>query len=412
MPRLSDSRLPLAGITVLRGAPAPGGRHIVRILAGTKPLAAAHDGAVRLRLAIRDDAGRLPAVHAIAVGICDPGKPALLAAEAALAPGGYRIRPDGQPTPSHRFTLPQAENSAISVLCEHEGPSPSRSSRQALFSTKGETLAGVVVRRLERCCRSFVRQKQIPWGNQDFLVVSRPLGNPIRIEIGAKTHVVRPGQYLVSPPDQADRFSPGIPYPIYMHQYFVFPKGLDEFNSALRLETGSSAFGLDPAPRTLTPALARALDAFEGALAPPDTPLRALDARSLLYHALCLILQSGTDRDSPAAPPLRPRTSLDPRLQMAMDHLAAHLAEPYDRIALARAARASDQHLRWLFQTRLGIPPVEYLQALRVEQAKKLLADPEKKLQTVAWEVGYKDVRTFRRVFRKFAEREIRTFRG
>ncbi len=58
------------------------------------------------------------------------------------------------------------------------------------------------------------------------------------------------------------------------------------------------------------------------------------------------------------------------------------------------------------------MPPVEYLQILRVEKAKRLLADPGKKLQAVAWEVGYKNVRTFRRVFRKFAEKEIRAFRG
>ncbi len=412
MPRLSDSHLPLAGITVLRGAPAPGGRRIVRVLVATKPLSDARDGALRLRLAIEDAAKRLPAAHVVAVGIGDPGRPAFLAAEAALAPGTYRIRPDGHQAPDARFVLPGSGSAPLEVLCEHETLSPSRSSRQALFSPRGETLAGIVVRRIEPCCRGFVRQRQIPWGNQGFLVVTRPLGNPVHIEIDARVHVVRPGQYLVSPPGQADRFSPKIPYPVHMRQYFVFPMGLAAFAAALDAGKGDDIFGLDPAPRTMPPALAQALDAFEQALASSDTPLRDLDARSLLHHALCLLLQSGADRDAPAATRREDATSLDPRLKLAMDHLSAHLAEPYDRIALARAARTSDQHLRWLFQTRLGMPPVEYLQALRVERAKKLLADPAKKLQAVAWEVGYTDARTFRRVFRKFAEKEIRAFRG
>ena len=56
--------------------------------------------------------------------------------------------------------------------------------------------------------------------------------------------------------------------------------------------------------------------------------------------------------------------------------------------------------------------PLEYLQRLRVERAKVLLEDRHNKLESVAAAVGYRDVRSFRRIFKAHAAREIRTFRS
>lgn len=48
-----------------------------------------------------------------------------------------------------------------------------------------------------------------------------------------------------------------------------------------------------------------------------------------------------------------------------------------------------------------GNTPVEYLQRVRVESAKKLLESTQKQISEVMYEAGYSDVKAFREVFRK-----------
>lgn len=413
MPRLSDPRPPVEGIAALRGSPLPAGRHVVRILVQTKPLEAGRDGAIRLGLSIADAARARMVARTVAVGIGDPGAEAVLVAEAALPPGRYRIATEGAPSARALIELPAAPDAPVASLCGHGGRNPSRIVRLGLTSPDGGILGGCLDRFYQRCCRKDFLKARAVWRNRGWLALFRPeRPNPARIAIGGKERTVRPGDYLVSSPEWEDSLSPGTAFPLRMRQYYVSPGMLAAFREDLRLPAGKADLGLSPDPRPLDDELARALDAFEASLRRSGSAAGFLGARGLLTHVLCLVLQTHPNRSGPFSAGLREARPADPRLKLAMDYLAAHLAEPYDRLALARAARASDQHLRWLFQTRLGMPPVEYLQALRVERAKTLLADPEKKLQAVAWEVGYKDVRTFRRVFQKFAEKEIRAFRG
>lgn len=53
------------------------------------------------------------------------------------------------------------------------------------------------------------------------------------------------------------------------------------------------------------------------------------------------------------------------------------------------------------FRAATGYSPKDYLQSLRVEEAKQLLEMDECKIDAVAEAVGYSDSRAFRRLFRK-----------
>jgi transcriptional regulator GlxA family with amidase domain len=48
-----------------------------------------------------------------------------------------------------------------------------------------------------------------------------------------------------------------------------------------------------------------------------------------------------------------------------------------------------------------GNTPVEYLQRVKIESAKKALETSRKTINEVMYEVGYSDVKAFREVFRK-----------
>jgi len=53
------------------------------------------------------------------------------------------------------------------------------------------------------------------------------------------------------------------------------------------------------------------------------------------------------------------------------------------------------------FRAATGYSPTDYLQSLRIEEAKQLLETEEHNVDAVAGEVGYADVRAFRRLFNK-----------
>ena len=58
-------------------------------------------------------------------------------------------------------------------------------------------------------------------------------------------------------------------------------------------------------------------------------------------------------------------------------------------------------HLCRLFRRAFGITPIEYRNALRLEQAKALLLDPKLTIAEVAYAVGFKDAGYFSRQFRR-----------
>ena len=56
------------------------------------------------------------------------------------------------------------------------------------------------------------------------------------------------------------------------------------------------------------------------------------------------------------------------------------------------------------FQAATGDKPLHYLQRLRIETAKSLLATTGKSIKTISYEVGYDDASFFARLFRQHTE--------
>ena len=55
------------------------------------------------------------------------------------------------------------------------------------------------------------------------------------------------------------------------------------------------------------------------------------------------------------------------------------------------------------FRTATGYQPIDYVQALRVEEAKQILETGEAGIDEIAESVGYEDPASFRRVFKRKA---------
>lgn len=100
------------------------------------------------------------------------------------------------------------------------------------------------------------------------------------------------------------------------------------------------------------------------------------------------------------------RTFADPLVQQAADWMAQHCVAGIATLsapALAAALHVSYRTLHRHFNVAAGMPPLAYLQALRVERAKELLESTRMSLEQIVEKIGYSDVSAFRRLFARSA---------
>lgn len=75
------------------------------------------------------------------------------------------------------------------------------------------------------------------------------------------------------------------------------------------------------------------------------------------------------------------------------------LDQPMTLHQMARIGFASPYHFSRTFRQVTGVPPVQFLYALRLDEAKRLLTETQKKVIDICYEVGYTSVGTFSRRF-------------
>lgn len=97
------------------------------------------------------------------------------------------------------------------------------------------------------------------------------------------------------------------------------------------------------------------------------------------------------------------RSFADPLARQAAAWMAQDVARDFSADELAAACHASYRTLHRRFSAAAGMPPLEYLQALRVERAKSLLENSRLSVDGIVAEVGYTDVSSFRRLFVRLA---------
>ncbi|MEW5734341.1 MAG: helix-turn-helix domain-containing protein [Thermodesulfobacteriota bacterium] len=68
---------------------------------------------------------------------------------------------------------------------------------------------------------------------------------------------------------------------------------------------------------------------------------------------------------------------------------------------VAEKVGISQRHFKRRFKKATGDTPIAYLQHLRIENAKKLLENSRESVNEITWKVGYEDINSFRRLFRR-----------
>ncbi|MCK7554143.1 helix-turn-helix domain-containing protein [Chitinophaga sedimenti] len=91
----------------------------------------------------------------------------------------------------------------------------------------------------------------------------------------------------------------------------------------------------------------------------------------------------------------------DELIQQAQAYIEAHLHEKISVEALSGRFAVGRRHFDRRFIKATGNTPLEYLQRVKIESAKKAFETSRKNINEVMYDVGYADVKAFREVFRK-----------
>lgn len=127
--------------------------------------------------------------------------------------------------------------------------------------------------------------------------------------------------------------------------------------------------------------------------------------KSACMNLLAAMLREGEQDRAPT-----PRLP-DP-VRRAMTHLSLHARDPRLRLEdAATEAGLSMDHFGRLFRAALGMSPMRYLQAVRIERSRFLLRHTQLTVAEIAREVGFRDPYYFSRVFRRSMGVSPRTYR-
>ncbi|PAF31304.1 AraC family transcriptional regulator [Paenibacillus sp. 7516] len=89
------------------------------------------------------------------------------------------------------------------------------------------------------------------------------------------------------------------------------------------------------------------------------------------------------------------------KLRELMKRIETAPSEPWTNSGIAKQLNLSVDHMAKLFKQMVGMPPNEYIQSIRLSEARKLLRETDCSIEVVGIRSGYPDIHYFSRTFRK-----------
>ncbi|HBL96636.1 MAG TPA: AraC family transcriptional regulator, partial [Psychrobacter sp.] len=94
----------------------------------------------------------------------------------------------------------------------------------------------------------------------------------------------------------------------------------------------------------------------------------------------------------------------DQLVKQVQEFIEQNFRQPIQVSSLAAMANITPRTLNRRFQASVAMRPVEYIQAVRIEQAKRLLELGDVSIKSLADQVGYDDISSFTRLFKRATE--------
>lgn len=117
--------------------------------------------------------------------------------------------------------------------------------------------------------------------------------------------------------------------------------------------------------------------------------------------AKTMLVDTGSTTQRPYQELLKNELSHDPLVAKAQFWLQNHLSENINQTSLAERMHVSQRTLIRRFKAELEVTPLAYLQNVRIEAAKQMLENTGAPLTEIIESVGYFDVSSFSRLFKR-----------
>jgi transcriptional regulator GlxA family with amidase domain len=99
----------------------------------------------------------------------------------------------------------------------------------------------------------------------------------------------------------------------------------------------------------------------------------------------------------------KPKRHDDAAVARSQQWIAHHYDAQNPVAEMARRSGLAERSFKRRFKAATGYTPIEYVQALRIEEAKQLLEATTDAVETIAQQTGYEDPTSFRRLFKRLA---------
>ena len=116
---------------------------------------------------------------------------------------------------------------------------------------------------------------------------------------------------------------------------------------------------------------------------------------------LLIRLHKSLDADIPAITEVESGADMM-TIKPAIEYIENHYAEELKAEVLAQVCNLSETHFRRQFVEIINMPPMDYLNLVRIQNACELMKKTDTSMEYVATECGFGNVSTFNRNFKKF----------
>src|SRR5499433_2046132 len=222
---------------------------------------------------------------------------------------------------------------------------------------------------------------------------------------------IPPGASLLANPNQAVRFAPGRGHS-EMLLVRLAPALLIETASRLRMYRAglSLLFRAPLRPLTDDAKLRATLESIAAELEGGDAGWREV-VRSLVNQLTVYLLRAHINAQRSDEIELSRVGVVDRRLRRAIEFMSDNCGRELSLAEIAGAAYLSEFHFARLFKKVTGATPHAYLASLRIEQARRLLAETDLPITEIGARVGYTSQSHFTKIFREATGMTPKAFR-
>src|SRR5215470_1273504 len=222
---------------------------------------------------------------------------------------------------------------------------------------------------------------------------------------------IPPGASLLANPNQAARFAP-VRGRSELLLVRLAPALLIETASRLRMyRTGLSLLFREPlTPLTDDAKLRATIESIASEIESHDAGWREV-IRSLVNQLTVYLLRAHIDAQRSDEIELSRVGMVDRRLRRAIEFMNDNCGRELSLAEIAGAAYLSEFHFARLFKKITDSTPHAYLASLRVERARRLLAESDLPIAEVGAQVGYTSQSHFTKVFREATGTTPKAFR-